>query len=118
MFPLSTISTDLHLASNDSVTECGRVYAGSIYANGLPVMLVCTRAAFAASLAERAPCAVCKQKYQASQIRVRRARMAYERRLDLGYEAEVALRSTRQEFDLTEAEEDDLLGLLARRAQA
>lgn len=118
MFQISTVSTDLHLARNDSITACGRIYAGSVYANGLPIMLVCTRAAFAASLGEHSPCSVCKQKYQASQIRIRRAKATYERRLDLGYTAEEALRSTRLELDLVEAEEDELLGLLAKRAQA
>lgn len=118
MFQISTTSTDLHLASNDSITACGRIYAGSVYANGLPVILVCTRAAFAASLSGHSPCSACKAKYQTSQLRVRRAKAAYERRLDLGYEASEAFRCTKQEFDLAEAEEDDLLGLLAKRAQA
>lgn len=118
MFKTQTISTDLHLASNDSVTACGRIYAGSVYANGLPVILVCTRAAFAASLSEHSPCPACKAKYQVSQLRVRRAKASYDRRLDLGYEAFEALHHTRLEFDLTEAEEGDLLGLLALRAQA
>jgi hypothetical protein len=107
---LTPVSTELHLATNDSVTACGRVYAGKIYSNGQPVMVVCSRVSFAVSILGTTPCGSCKRKYDISRLKVRRAALAYQRRIESGAETEIALRDTRQEFDLSEAEEIEMVG--------
>jgi hypothetical protein len=94
------------------------VYAGKIYSNGQPVMVVCSRASFAASMVGATPCESCKRKFQISQVRIRRAMLAYQRRLESGADPEFALRDTRQEFDLPSSEESDMLGMLPKRGLA
>lgn len=111
----NSVSTDLHLVLNDKETACHRVYARTAYRNDSPKIRVAARSKFSTSPDK--PCEQCKRKYQISQLKIRRAASAYTARLEIGPDVEIALRDTRQEFDLSEDEEQALFALVGNVPQ-
>lgn len=113
----SSVTTDIHLAKNDRETACERVYSHLAYAHGKPTIKVYTGKDFGGHVEAQSasPCEVCWRKYQTGQMKVFRAMAAIERRVAIGSTTEEALRNTRQEYDLSSDEENDLIRELARK---
>jgi hypothetical protein len=92
-----------HLRHTDAVTGCGRDHTDGA------IKVCMTDEAFRKAITNGRACGPCKEALRISDLKVRRAYAAYVSRLVTGATHEEAIRNTRQEFDLTEREEEKLL---------